>query len=176
MTNESTLLIKKRKKPTVQLTSLLDLLFIMIFISLIQSKERPLISQPQAQAEVTKEVQETKPVNLPITAVFHFYATSQNPRIPTGTFAMEGTFNTDSRQLRLGGVSWINRPDGYDMIPLNGKIASSGMELTGRIEFHGCEEFTLRRTSQISNSAIAGKWEGKYVCSQGETGLTLTIQ
>lgn len=189
MSSSENLLIRKRKKPTVQLTSLLDLLFIMIFISLIQSKQLPYMVTLDTESTKMEtpevEVKETErpppepkpqPVVESITAIFHFYATSQNPDVPTGTYAMEGTFNNDTGELRLGGVSWINRPRGYDMVPLNGEIAPNAAELTGRIEFHGCEQFTLRRTSQISNSHIAGKWEGSYLCTQGETGLTLTIQ
>lgn len=188
MSNSENFLIRKRRKPTVQLTSLLDLLFIMIFISLIQSKQLPYmvtmdtdhtkIETPEVEIKETETPppQPTEPVVQPITAIFHFYATSQNPEVPTGTYAMEGTFNNETGELRLGGVSWINRPPGYDMVPLNGEIAPNAVEFTGRIEFHGCEQFTLRRTSQISNSHIAGKWEGSYTCTQGETGLTLTIQ
>ena len=178
--------IRKRKKPTIQLTSLLDLLFIMIFISLLQTKEMPTATEREQETtqkvvEKPTEIEEAKestesPI-LQITAIFHFHSTPENPEVPTGTFAMQGEFNSTDGTLSLGGVSWINRPSGYDMIPLHGVISQDQRELTGRIEFPGCEEFTLRRTSLISSSSpISGSWEGVYRCTQGTTGLSLTIQ
>lgn len=172
------LAMRRLKRGTVQLTSLLDLLFVMIFISLMQTKiVPPVIEVPPVVVEEKKTEQaKPRPTKVPATAIFHFYAPASNPRVPTGTYAMEGTFDAKDGSLRLGGVSWINRPAGYDMVPLSGVISSDGATFTGRIEFQGCEVFTLRRTSQLSHSFIAGKWEGSYFCTQGETALTLTIQ
>jgi hypothetical protein len=176
-------MIRRYKKPTVQLTSLLDLLFCMIFVSLLQTKAP--VSKDEKPKEVeNKEVTKVAPVKvekqeqqtLPINAIFHFYKTSKNPDLPTGTYAMNGSFDQNTKSIKLGGVSWINRPAGYDMVPLNGIISEDGFKLTGRIEFQDCQTFTLVRTSKISGSPIAGKWEGVYDCLQGETGLTLTIQ
>ncbi len=171
------MLTKKRKKATVQLTTLLDLLFIMVFISLMQTKDVPIREvKAESQPVAKTETQVEEPKEMFVTAIFHFFATASNPSIPTGTYAMQGKFNRDSGLLQLGGVSWINRPTGYDMIPLNGIISESGRSFTGRVDFPGCEQFTLRRTSRIDNTHVSGKWEGSYRCSQGETGLTLTIQ
>lgn len=181
--------MRRLKRGTVQLTSLLDLLFVMIFISLLQTKmmppvieappavvEAPAPAQPKTKEEAKPKPAPPKPTKVSVTAIFHFSAPASNPRLPTGTYAMQGSFDSKDGSLALGGVSWINRPPGYDMVPLKGEISSDGSTFTGRIEFQGCEVFTLRRTSQISNSFIAGKWEGSYFCTQGETALTLTIQ
>jgi hypothetical protein len=172
-------MIKRYKKPTVQLTSLLDLLFCMIFVSLLQSKTPVVKESPKADLP-KEEVQTPAPVKPDpttlVNAVFHFYKTSLNPSLPTGTYAMAGTYNSDTRELRLGGVSWINRPSGYDMVPLKGTISEDGFQFVGRIEFIDCQTFILKRTSKITGSPIAGKWEGTYTCLQGETGLTLTLQ
>lgn len=173
--------MKRLKRGTVQLTSLLDLLFVMIFISLLQTKMMPpVIEAPPVVAQEPKPTAPKptapKSTKVSVTAIFHFFAPASNPRLPTGTYAMQGSFDAKDGSLALGGVSWINRPPGYDMVPLKGEISSDGTTFTGRIEFQGCEVFTLRRTSQISQSFIAGKWEGSYFCTQGETGLTLTIQ
>lgn len=172
--------MRRVKKGTVQLTSLLDLLFVMIFISLMQTKMMPPIIEvpPVVVKKEAKELEKTpsKPTKISVNAIFHFSAPASNPRLPTGTYAMEGTYEAKDGTLRLGGVSWINRPQGYDMVPLSGEISDDGTTFTGRIEFQGCEVFTLRRTSQLSHSFIAGKWEGSYFCTQGETALSLTIQ
>lgn len=174
--------LKKSRRPTVQLTSLLDLLFIMIFLSLLQTKEMiPTAEQqaPSQEIEATpkqEKIPSQKESVISITAIFHFYATQANPNVPTGTYSMQGTFNHDDGELSLGGISWINRPPGYDMIPLSGRINPHANQFEGRVEFPGCQTFTLQRTTQIMNSPISGQWDGIYVCSQGETGLTLTIQ
>lgn len=128
---------------------------------------------PKVEEKVSPKPKTTK---ISVNAIFHFSAPASNPRLPTGTYAMEGTYEAKDGTLRLGGISWINRPQGYDMVPLSGEISQDGTTFTGRIEFQGCEVFTLRRTSQISQSFIAGKWEGSYFCTQGETALSLTIQ
>lgn len=171
------------KRPVVQLTSLLDLLFVMIFVSLLQTKSASAPNKNEAPPEPvakkeTAPVMEPAPVKkavIPVTAVFHFYATVRSPEVPTGTYSMRGSYNKESGEIELGGTAWINRPSGYDMVPLKGRIGNNET-FTGRIEFQDCEQFTLRRTSRIPGSDIGGNWEGSYVCFQGETGLTLTIQ
>jgi hypothetical protein len=176
---------RKFRRPAVQLTSLLDLLFVMVFLSLLQTKSTPPAAEAAKVADSPK-VEEAKPEapkaeikpvkkKIPITATFHFYATARNPEVPTGTYAVSGTFNRENGRLQLSGEQWIKRPEGYDMVPLTGRVAKDGKTLTGRIEFPDCKEFTLRKTSKGDGQEIAGKWEGSYVCFQGETGLTLTI-
>lgn len=170
--------VRRYKRPVVQLTSLLDLLFVMIFVSLMQTKGVPSKAAevpPEApQVEVPKEVVRTGKVA--VAATFHFFAPDSNPGLPEGSYAMEGTFNQDTGFLQLGGVEWLNRPANYEMIPLKGTIDSARELFTGNIEFPDCREFTLKRISRTKGSPIAGKWKGSYVCSQGETGLILTFK
>lgn len=177
---------KRIKKSTVQLTSLLDLLFVMIFVSLIQQKTVTEI--PKAETKPVAKV-EAKPVAAPeatpapvatpmyysIQAKFHFYATSENPHLPEGTYLMQGSYDLKTGKLQLGGLSWIQRPPDYDMVPLSGVINQGLETFVGRIEFHGCEKFTLQRKRKGSGSPISGEWVGTYDCTQGATGLTLTI-
>lgn len=177
---------KRSKKSTVQLTSLLDLLFVMIFVSLTQNKspvktpEPVAAPKPAAKAEVKPEVVAKKPAptktKFSIMATFNFYATAQNPGLPEGSYLMHGSYDQKSGKLHLGGVSWIQRPAHYDMVPLSGKINSDHTLFEGRIEFQGCQKFVLRRQSKTEGSPISGVWTGEYDCTQGATGLTLTIQ
>jgi hypothetical protein len=176
-------MMRRYKRPVVQLTSLLDLLFVMIFVSLMQTKTPPSPSATAAPEERPVPITEVSPKTeaaprpqgkIAVTGMFHFHATSKNPQIPSGKYSMEGTFNHDTGHLQLGGIQWIKRPENYGMVPLKGKINSDKTIFTGTIEFPGCKEFKLVRTPH-EGSPIAGKWQGSYVCSQGETGLTLTI-
>lgn len=182
-------MMRRFKRPTVQLTSLLDLLFVMIFVSLIQSKEMPKEAQSEpapapVQESKPKPVEQAKPEPAPkpkpaqysVTATFHFYESPSNPGLPEGKYAMQGSYNRKSGELKLGGLGWLERPSGYDMVPLSGEIKEGSDIFRGRIEFQQCETFTLQRTKKSGQTPISGTWKGQYVCSQGDTGLTLTIE
>ncbi|MFP5386863.1 MAG: hypothetical protein ACLGHN_12335, partial [Bacteriovoracia bacterium] len=144
---------RRYKKPVVQLTSLLDLLFVMIFVSLMQTKVSPTadpLPAPKAtitKAKATAERPAPRVAKIPLTASFNFYPSVKNPDIPSGTFNMEGVFTESGGKLQLNGVEWVDRPPHYDMVPLVGKINEDKNLFTGKIEFPGCREFTLKRTS-----------------------------
>lgn len=175
---------RKSKKSTVQLTSLLDLLFVMVFLSLVQQKEviptkKASVAKTKTQARPKKIIKPApKPVKTfySVKATFHFYGTNTNPNIPSGKYLMQGSYDKKTGKLQLGGVAWLNRPQNYDMVPLSGVINDSQDSFTGRIEFIGCKRFTLKRKIKNSGNPISGEWVGKYNCSQGDTGLTLSIQ
>jgi hypothetical protein len=170
---------RRIKRPTVQLTSLLDLLFVMVFLSLLQSKDIPMPVVETTVPEVVVEKTPTpvvEPSPFSLTAIFHFYAVASNPTVESGTFAMAGTYDQQTGELYLGGVNWIQRPTDYDMVPLTGRIFGGEQEFTGRVDFPTCQVFSLRRTSTTGRTPISGVWEGVYTCGQGETGLKLTIQ
>ncbi len=177
---------KKRKKATVELTSLLDLLFVMIFVNLIQQKNvvpNEVKKTPAKKTPVAKVVEKKqekpivqKPVKVEISAIFHFHGTEKKPNLPEGQYLMQGIYKSDTGILALGGVSWIKRPNGYDMVPLSGKINPDTNSFTGKIESPWCNVFNLRRVHSSGNTEVSGKWEGYYNCGQGETGLTLTIE
>jgi len=102
-----------------------------------------------------------------------FIPTQSNPSLPSGSYHMNGTFDEATGQLQLGGSSWIKRPANYDMVPLKGNIDKATNTFRGRIEFQGCLEFVLRK--ETADQSFRGSWSGTYNCTQGETGLTLTI-
>jgi len=181
---------KKLKKPVVQLTSLLDLLFVMIFVLLLQSKAAPTKAEPTPKPEPkpiakVEPKPEPKPTPKPkkvvpkifaLEAVFHFYATAASPNVPTGIYAMQGSYNAKNGRLSLAGTKWVKQVPNFGMVPLSGFIDEKTGTFTGRIEFQNCEEFSLYKTQSDTGSPVAGKWEGTYTCGQGETGLTLTLR
>lgn len=182
---------RRPRKATVQLTSLLDLLFVMIFVNLLQQKPLPepkpvetkappiAVATPKpiatVQPQATPKPKPT-PAVISVNATFNFYASTQNPSLPEGSYLMQGRYDERDGKLQLGGLSWIKRPPYYDMVPLSGVIDAAKETFQGRIEFQGCKVFTLKRISKLSGSSIAGQWKGQYDCTQGITGLTLTIE
>ena len=173
---------RKSTRAVVQLTSLLDLLFVMIFVSLMQQKtikskattEEVKTPPPVAAKVKPKKKGKFSPSAYSISATFHFYKTASNQKIPDGKFLMQGSYKTKTGNLRLGGIAWIERPKNYEMIPLSGVIKDK--KFIGKIEFIGCKTFTLNRVETFDSTPISGVWKGTYDCSQGETGLTLTIE
>lgn len=178
---------RQRKRPVVQLTSLLDLLFVMIFVSLLQTKAPKAQDRPEPKpkpapvAEKKPRPEPTKPKPKPrianISATFHFYPTSQSAYKFSGKYRMNGVFDRENQTVQLGGVGWIDKPTGVEvgMVPLNGQINTDG-SFTGRVDDPSCQSFTLKKTVTAQGVEIAGSYEGTYICAQGETGLTLTIQ
>ena len=166
---------KRPKRQAVSLTSLLDLLFVMIFVSLIQQKAAaPTKEEPVPAAKVTE--QKAPKQKFQIKATFNFYGTSSNPSLPSGKYIMVGSYKLTDGSLSLGGLAWIERPAKYDMVPLSGKIDPKTGSFRGRVEAIGCKEFTLERKLKRDKTPISGEWVGTYSCSQGKTGLTLTIE
>ncbi len=180
---------KRPKRQAVSLTSLLDLLFVMIFVSLIQQKTIPEMKQTEkkptktvAQKPVAKPVPKvtkakpSQPKSYSIEATFNFYGTQSNPNLPSGKYIMNGKWDRKSGKLSLGGVAWIQRPPRYDMVPLSGTMDDKAGVFQGRVESVGCKTFILNRRLKRSRTPISGEWVGTYSCSQGKTGLTLTIE
>jgi hypothetical protein len=94
----------------------------------------------------------------------------------TGRYSMEGTV-TDG-QLALTGLEWIEPREGGDqpMVGLEAAVAdrSDTEHLEGTVVGEGCTSFAVDRVS--TEPWYVGAWSGTYGCSQGITGLTLTIE
>ena len=62
--------------------------------------------------------------------------------MPTGSYAMTGTFDGD--QLRLTGVGWLQRPSGSFMVGLSGTYtAGPEARLAGDVVGQSCTTFEL---------------------------------
>lgn len=169
---------KRAKKGAVSLTSLLDLLFVMIFVSLLQQKEispNPTETKPVAKSPVEIKPKPVEKILMSVNSTFEFY--SLGGQQFRGSFLMEGLYNKSTGNLNLAPSKWIVKPP-FDigMVPLSGKISSDKMTFTGRVEFQGCKTFRLNRVEVKPGTPIAGLWKGNYTCSQGTTGLNLTIK
>lgn len=91
-----------------------------------------------------------------------------------GSYSMVG--NRDGGTLTLDPHEWLQEVRNYRMVGLRAEIAdrSDTEALSGTVEGDGCTEFTAERTS--AEPWYAGEWRGKYGCSQGITGITLTVE
>jgi outer membrane protein OmpA-like peptidoglycan-associated protein len=85
-------------------------------------------------------------------ALFHFYADPSNPRVPTGCFTMDGSYDPADDQLRLTGQEWLLRPVGYQLVSFDGIVDAQGKRFDGivtgqRAPLRGCTTFQLARTA-----------------------------
>jgi outer membrane protein OmpA-like peptidoglycan-associated protein len=78
-------------------------------------------------------------------ALFHFYADSRNPRVPSGCFTMDGAYDPASGQLRLEGRDWLLRPNGYYVVHFDGDIDARGERFSGKVRIRNCGTFDLTR-------------------------------
>jgi hypothetical protein len=77
-------------------------------------------------------------------AVFDFYPLKQTQQIKSGSFSLSGSFTEDG-YFKLEPKSWINRPEGFNMVGMSGNISHSHTELNGSIIFstNNCPYFKL---------------------------------
>lgn len=66
-----------------------------------------------------------------VTGTFTFSAVASNPKVPTGSYTVEGTLNGLSLDLR--GVTWITRPSGYLLANLSGQFNADRTAYTGTV-------------------------------------------
>jgi hypothetical protein len=112
-----------------------------------------------------------------LTAFFDFYPVISNPGVPSGSYAMSGSY--DALGVTLSPGKWLVEPGGYNTVGLSGATpgAKGVNTFSGSVSVSGCKTFLLHRLAVAPDeAATVGKWKGTYDCSQGVTGLTLTIK
>lgn len=99
-----------------------------------------------------------------IPSVFYFYPDESNPGVPSGSYHTELSVLPTTRttidghehaayDVRVGPVEWINRPDGYIMVPMYGQLGSTTTYpyravIKGQVEADGCTSFELTEVLQ----------------------------
>jgi hypothetical protein len=112
-----------------------------------------------------------------LTGFFDFYPVTHNPGVPSGSFIVSGSYN--AKRVSLSPGKWLVAPAGYVTVGLSGVTPGfKGVNtFRGSVSGPGCTTFLLHRLAVAPDEpAAAGKWKGTYVCSQGLTGLILTIK
>lgn len=81
-----------------------------------------------------------------VTARFSFYPLPENPQAEAGQFMMRGRVDAaDPDRLHLVAGRWLQRPEGYVTVDLDGRFNSESGEYRGRVGGPGCSGFVLRR-------------------------------
>ena len=88
-----------------------------------------------------------------ITARFHFYALPENPDIPSGEYQLNGSFDSVLGRLDLKPSKWVDRPDNYNIVALQGLLEPDRQSLRGAIDGGGCGPFVLARAGEGAGRA-----------------------
>jgi hypothetical protein len=110
--------------------------------------------------------------NGPVEGFFEF-GPEDEAAPESGAFRLRGD-RTDG-SLSLGGLDWIDQPEGSSMVGIEADVSEDGGdELAGTVVGAGCESFSVTRVS--SDPWYVGTWQGGYICAQGRTDMTLTLE
>jgi hypothetical protein len=78
-----------------------------------------------------------------LTATFSFYPTGGNVSVPSGSFALTGSYSAAGFQLTPD--HWISKPQNYSMVGLTGAANKSDSVLSGSVVSPGCTTFSVSR-------------------------------
>ena len=92
-------------------------------------------------------VAEATPVSA--SALFHFFAVPENPRVPEGCFTLEGTYDSAAGRLELRGGDWLLRPSGYVTVDFLGQLDPAGRRFSGQVVGPSCTTFDLVRGAPV---------------------------
>lgn len=85
-----------------------------------------------------------------ITATFRFGPLPENPEVPKGSYRMEGTYDPKTRHVKLEGVKWIEYPQNYVMVGLDGRMDEDGGRIAGLVPTMGnCSDFEVKRPTEL---------------------------
>jgi hypothetical protein len=96
---------------------------------------------PQGQTGLRLTLRATSSGGL--TATFSFYPTATNVSVPSGSFALTGSYTAHGFQLTPD--HWISKPQNYSMVGLTGAANASDTALSGSIVSPGCTTFSVSR-------------------------------
>ena len=76
-------------------------------------------------------------------ALYAFYAHEENPGVPSGCYALSGDFDPATGRFSLQPDGWINKPEGYFAVALEGQVEEGGATLTGKVLGWNCTTFDV---------------------------------
>ena len=85
-----------------------------------------------------------------LTATFRFGPLPENPNIPSGAYTMKGSYDPLLRHVQLEGVKWIEYPQNYIMVGLDGRVEPDGGRIKGIVpRMSNCSEFDVKRPVEL---------------------------
>jgi len=78
-------------------------------------------------------------------AQFSFGPSQLNPSVPDGSFSMVGHVDLSHGTMKLRPIEWIQRPEPYVMVGLEGASSDGGKSFYGRVVGEGCDSFSMIR-------------------------------
>jgi hypothetical protein len=82
-----------------------------------------------------------------LAGVFTFFPVPSNPKVPFGSFNINGVVHRNGKLLIKAG-NWIQRPSGYATVNLEGQISSDSESISGRVSTYGCSGFLVKRKNE----------------------------
>ncbi|MBC7795504.1 MAG: caspase family protein [Pyrinomonadaceae bacterium] len=89
----------------------------------------------QGLTGLTIDIEES---NGKVKADFKFYPLVSNPKAQSGEFLYEGTYDANSKAMKLKGVRWIKQPANYFMVDLKGKFDLPTKSFIGEVLSPDC--------------------------------------
>jgi clan AA aspartic protease (TIGR02281 family) len=78
-------------------------------------------------------------------AQFSFGPSQLKPSVPNGSFSMVGHVDLSRGTMTLRPIEWIQRPEPYVMVGLEGASSDGGKTFYGRVLGEGCDSFSMIR-------------------------------
>ena len=79
-----------------------------------------------------------------VNATFNFYPLPSNPDVPSGSFALTGSYSAEG--VVLTPAYWISEPPGYEMVALASALTPGNRNaLEGQITTSGCTTFSVQK-------------------------------
>jgi hypothetical protein len=101
-----------------------------------------------------------------VSGVFTFFSYGGTAANPLGAFRVAGTFDSQTRALRLQPGDWIRKPSQWTAEGLSGTVSSDGTSVKGTIESTICTSFEIFREGalpereRIAQEAAAARARG----------------
>ena len=78
-------------------------------------------------------------------AQFSFGPSQLNPSVTAGSFSMVGHVDLSRGTMTLRPIEWIQKPEPYVMVGLEGTSSDGGRSFYGRVVGAGCDSFSMLR-------------------------------
>jgi hypothetical protein len=99
-----------------------------------------------------------------LAGVFTFYMPGGDAQKPIGAFRLAGSFDPQTRTLRMQPREWVKPAPMYIPVGLSGTLDSSGSTIKGTIAGPGCTTFEVSRDAQATSrlATVAAERASRY--------------